>query len=345
MIRPESFSLEHIEHLSSERKVDKVLLERSIYAFGLLEALARVELPFIFKGGTSLMLLLESPKRLSTDIDIVVPPGTEVGEYIEKASRILPFKDFRIQTRKHVNNIEKCHYRFLYDSPVNGREFHILLDILYEENNYERLMEKAIDNEILIAEPPYALISVPTVDCILGDKLTAFAPHTTGIRFGEGKDLEIVKQMFDVSCLFDAMKDFEDVLKTYYRTVSAEIAYRGIEICAEDALVDTIDSAACIVGRGKVGTEYKLYASVMNGLSNHIYDGKFSGEVAAVLACKVIYIAACVLKGCAPEKIVDPNQLIGEDIGNSRFGRLSYIRKYNAEAFGYLVKASRILPI
>lgn len=90
MIRPESFSIEHIEHLSSERKVDKVLLERSIYAFGLLEALARVGLPFIFKGGTSLMLLLESPKRLSTDIDIVVPPGTEVVEYIEKASRILP---------------------------------------------------------------------------------------------------------------------------------------------------------------------------------------------------------------------------------------------------------------
>ena len=45
---------------------------------GLLEALARTELPFVFKGGTSLMLLLDSPKRLSVDIDIVVPSDVAV---------------------------------------------------------------------------------------------------------------------------------------------------------------------------------------------------------------------------------------------------------------------------
>ena len=67
MINEKSFAMEHIESIRNNKRVDINLLERSIYAFGLLEALVRVGLPFIFKGGggTSLMLLLDKPRRLS----------------------------------------------------------------------------------------------------------------------------------------------------------------------------------------------------------------------------------------------------------------------------------------
>ena len=78
MINKETFTLEHINELRSRKSINLLLLERSIYALGLLEALARVGMPFIFKGGSCLMLLLESPRRLSTDIDIIVKPGTDV---------------------------------------------------------------------------------------------------------------------------------------------------------------------------------------------------------------------------------------------------------------------------
>lgn len=47
------------------------------------------------------------------------------------------------------------------------------------------------------------IVTMPSVDCILGDKLTAFAPHTTGIPYNIDKELEIIKQMYDISCLFD----------------------------------------------------------------------------------------------------------------------------------------------
>jgi predicted nucleotidyltransferase component of viral defense system len=75
MIRKESFEEEHVRDLQKSSKRDPVLLERTVYAFGLLEALARVGMPFIFKGGTCLMLLMDHPHRLSTDIDIIVSPG------------------------------------------------------------------------------------------------------------------------------------------------------------------------------------------------------------------------------------------------------------------------------
>ena len=75
MLTNDNFTLEHVMKLKKNRMVDIFILERSIYAFGLLEALCRVGMPFIFKGGTSLLLLLKQPRRLSTDIDIIVAPG------------------------------------------------------------------------------------------------------------------------------------------------------------------------------------------------------------------------------------------------------------------------------
>ena len=49
---------EYIRELQNRTGNDPALLERVVYAFGLLEAIRRVELPFCFKGGTN------------TDIDI-----------------------------------------------------------------------------------------------------------------------------------------------------------------------------------------------------------------------------------------------------------------------------------
>lgn len=68
MILKENYEERHIRELQAASKGDPGLIERTMYAFGLLEALAVVGLDFTFKGGTSLLLLLPKPKRLSTDI-------------------------------------------------------------------------------------------------------------------------------------------------------------------------------------------------------------------------------------------------------------------------------------
>ena len=49
---------------------DPVLLEKTIHAFALLDALATRGLEFVFKGGTSLLLRLPRIRRLSIDVDI-----------------------------------------------------------------------------------------------------------------------------------------------------------------------------------------------------------------------------------------------------------------------------------
>mgnify|MGYP002553380854 CR=1 FL=1 len=106
MLLKENFSEEYIRSLQKDSKRDPVLLEHTVYAFGLLEALARVRMPFIFKGGTCLMMLMDKPRRLSTDIDIIVEPGTDLDDYLEKASAIFPFQMVEEQKRVGKNNIE-----------------------------------------------------------------------------------------------------------------------------------------------------------------------------------------------------------------------------------------------
>ena len=115
MIRRESFMEEHIRELQKTSKRDPVLLERGGYAFGLLGALARVGMPFRFKGGTCLILLMDKPRRLSTDIDIIVDPDTDLDDYLEKASEIFPSISVEEQRRVGKNNIVKRHFKFTYD--------------------------------------------------------------------------------------------------------------------------------------------------------------------------------------------------------------------------------------
>ena len=153
--------------------------------------------------------------RLSTDIDIIVPPGTDVDQYIVEAGRIFPFLHSEEDVRIGQNKIEKRHYRFFYQSPLTGKEFSILLDVVFEENPYSTVTNHPIQNDLLITEGQNLSVQIPGVNCILGDKLTAFAPHTTGIPLGIGKDLEVIKQMYDCATLFQAMNDFSEVKEVY----------------------------------------------------------------------------------------------------------------------------------
>ena len=106
MLTKENFNESHIRMLQKQSKKDPALLERVVFAFGLLEAIRRVEMPFIFKGGTCLILLLKHPMRLSTDIDIVVEPDTDVDTYISKASMVLCQEKVQVKRGLFVESME-----------------------------------------------------------------------------------------------------------------------------------------------------------------------------------------------------------------------------------------------
>ena len=196
---------------------------------------------------------------------------------------------------------------------------------------------------MLVIKEPEVKVKVPNANCILGDKLTAFAPHTTGVGFN--KKMEVIKQLFDVSLLVHEISNFTEVKDTYVKIVKAEIEYRGITVNEQEVLMDTIESCVCIIGRGSINaTEYKMYSSGILSIINHIFGKKYSGEYAAIDACKVLCLAASVLTDKKEMiAISSPEKYTTEKITNSKYIKLNYMKKMNLEAFGYLVEGIKLL--
>ncbi len=109
--------------------------------------------------------------------------------------------------------------------------------------------------------------------------------------------MEIAKQLFDVATLIDVMENQDVVKRTYYKVVAEEIEYRGLTIGRKEVLQDTINACLSIISRGVVQKEdYKEYIKGIKAVGTHILFLNYSGEIAAHQACKVLYLATCLLK-------------------------------------------------
>ncbi len=345
MLLRENYTAEHIAKLRQETGADPSILERTVFAFGLLEAIRSVDMPFIFKGGTSLLVLLNEPRRLSTDIDIIVDHETDVDSYIEKAGRIFPFVSVEENKRKGANDIEKRHFRFHFLSPRTGKEINILLDVVFEDNPYLKVTEHPIRSRLLVSEDGDLMVKLPDKNCILGDKLTAFAPHTTGIPFGADKELEIIKQLFDCWTLIQEMDDYKTVASVYDNVSRIELGYRGLESTPADCLKDTIDSCICIMGRGGIRSEeYTYFSSGISAIQGHIFVGRINGENAGVYASEVMYLAANILTGQTEyERITNPDDYRNVQLKLKGIRKISSIRNTNPLAYAYMVKSLQLL--
>ena len=106
-----------------------------VHALSLLEYLRIAELDFVFKGGTSLVLLLEKDNRFSIDIDIISKADRKSLEQI--LDSVVANSHFSKHTlnvwRSYQDGVPKAHYTFefrsVYNPNVHGT---ILLDILFD---------------------------------------------------------------------------------------------------------------------------------------------------------------------------------------------------------------------
>jgi len=345
MILRNSFTLDHIKKLQAEYGRDPILLEKAIFAFGLLESLAITGLDFVFKGGTCLLLLLQNPRRLSTDIDLVTKPGTDIDEYINRAAEIFPFIRCEEQHRQAVRNIEKRHFKIMYDSPMYRKEHSIILDVVFEDNYYPTTVTGMISNALLETEEPYTDIKIPTLNCILGDKLTAFAPKTIGIALGINRDMDVMKQHHDVAVLIDEITDFTEVKKTYKKIAELEIGYRELDGAGiNDTLKDSFNTAIAIIGRGKIfPNEYKLLMNGIRRLKDHVMD-KYTPDVVESQSCRIAYLIANIMADSDDlEKITDFDLYKDVLITNLSYNKLNHIKRANLVDFAYLYEAIKLV--
>ena len=353
MIHPDSRTIEWMKQVAAGNKFpDIALIEKSIRAFSLLESLVLSGCPFVFKGGTALMLHMDSAKRLSIDIDIICPLGTNIEEFVQKHAQEYGFGDVKLVERVTPHNIPKTHAKFFYQVTyvTNTETECILLDVLFEDIHYHEVEQLPIQSRFLKLEGEPVLVNVPGKADMLGDKLTAFAPNTTGIPYFKGEkdcSMEIIKQLFDVASLFDVTDDVIIVSETFRKFATVELQYRNLnpENIAQ-VLDDIFQTSLCICLKGHLEPEtFKLLQTGTKRIQSFIHSEKYNIDSAITNASKAAYLSVLIANGITTAVHFDPQNIeplrdavIKEPLNT----KLNKLKKSNVEAFFYWNEISKI---
>lgn len=315
MIKEDCFTEEWLEGFKKQKdhkRIDKIILEKMIYALHLLERLKSNGLDFVFKGGTCLVLLLEAGNRFSIDIDIISNTDRkELEEILQKVTDSSNFTGFELdEHRSYQPGVPKAHYKFSFDSSTKGKyPGTILLDILIEDSIYPDLIEKPIVTKWIETEKE-TMVVMPTIDSITGDKLTAFAPNTIGIPYFKGKDqqpfsMEICKQLFDLSKLFENIQNMEVVAASFQVFAEHEIAYRKngnpeVGLTPQIILQDTIDTCIILAKRERGTDDEKAkFKELQKGIiafgTGFLMVGNFRINDAVSASARIAYLAAKIM--------------------------------------------------
>jgi predicted nucleotidyltransferase component of viral defense system len=354
MILSGSFSKEWIDQFRKRKEFSKVnppILEKMIHALSLLGELKLSGMEFILKGGSSLILLLEQPGRFSVDIDILAThPREELEKILDKVIKESHFTKYELdKSRSFKEGVPKAHYAFSYQSELNKKANYILLDILFETSSYPEVIEAPIKTRWLKTDKETIFVKVPSVESITGEKLTAFAPKTTGILYRKGKELEIAKQLFDLGVLFDKVTCFKTLRTSFLIVVEKEIAYRELNIGWEDVLDDIIETGLLMAQRGKITTEPQKsqFRELQNGImqfKNYLITGVFRIDEAIEAAAKAAYMAAKIkTSNDEPLEIFTKTRDIGDYLINDQpYNYLNKLKKLPNGALFYWNQALKL---
>lgn len=359
MITAETYTTEWLNRLRKTeqfRRINPPVFEKMIFALGLLEKLTESGFEFIFKGGTSLVLLLNDFQRFSTDIDIITTKSKEeLDAVLFRIADSSLFTSFELnEARSKTGNIPKAHYNIGYHSAFQDNA-HIILDVLFEENPYPQLVKSEIKNRWLQTSEPIIKVVTPDINSILGDKLTAFAPNTIGVpyyRSANSMSTEIIKQLFDINTLIDSATDIEITHKSFTNTCHNQLKYRHLEI-SMDSVFQDIFNTSLILAKRERNTEVQdkaNFSDLQNGISSFnsfLATGSFRIEGAISASAKATWLTT-IFKTQSLNSFIRYNSTIDlntYEIINVSYNFLNRLKRTNKEAFYYWYKTLELLNL
>lgn len=359
MIHDICFTAEWLERKRKELKgVDPSFLERALHAFALLGHLAESDLKFVFKGGTSLLLHVPVIRRLSIDIDILCSaPAAELDRILEAVAKVPPFVRYEEDERGSRGLPERRHFKFFYTPFVKGNPApYVFLDVVEEPHVPHEVVVKPITPSILEIRREI-LVTVPTIESLLADKLSAFAPRTTGVPFkpanGQPADtMQIVKQLFDVGELFNIAEDLTEVRRVYKKVFDLENVYRGNGFEPADALEDTLQASLSLSRHRLKGVKDNTPEALMledgaRKLTSHLVNHRFNLDDAKLAAAKSALVARLIANEDSCQSLAAFRTVLNTDslrelMITGDWERLNRLKSTNPEAFWYWYQASRL---
>jgi hypothetical protein len=171
----------------------------------------------------------------------------------------------------------------------------ILLDVIVDEIPHLKTIDASITSPWLKTEEPIQRVRIPTVDALLGDKLTAFAPNTIGVPYGVNKEIEIIKQLYDINRLLDQTTDIETTKKTFDAIAEQQFNYLKLKTTINSVLQDTVDTALILAKRDRnKGEALEKYEELLRGITkfnNFLISGSFRIEQAQIASARAALLA------------------------------------------------------
>ena len=208
--------------------------------------LVEAGLPFQFKGGNSLLLILPEPKRFSIDVDIATDASREKIEQCLDVivGRFAIFKRWEKRQHKTKPWLPIASYYLYFDSVIKeGGETSIMLDAQLRRSPYKTEKKPVVCGKLYISE---TFVELPLLSSIIGDKLLTLGPNTLGIPVGKGKEAQRLKHVFDVSRLLATRPRLAEVRESFIACLrhENEIQDRGRSV--EEIIDDTLAFCASV---------------------------------------------------------------------------------------------------
>jgi hypothetical protein len=187
------------------------------------------------------------------------------------------------------------------------------------------------------------------VESLLADKLTAFAPRTTGVPFappnGRSADtMQIMKQLFDVGELFNVAEDIAAVRRIYHQVFALECGYRGGRFSSRQALDDTLDASLHLSRHGLKGVattgEAQMLEDGRRRLQSHLVNHNFTLDAARLTAAKAALLSRLILvegqnESLAHWRTLPEMAIIGGLVIDGPWERLQRLRNTSPDAYYY----------
>jgi hypothetical protein len=155
-----------------------------------------------------------------------------------------------------------------------------------------------VDFLLLKSIEPYYFVNTPSLEELLMDKLTAFAPNTIGITYDTEKYTEIIKQMYDVSKISKSLGHNHYPIDTYMSMANKQILWRDLKITYKDALKDSIITCLNILTSGAYHKEkYDLLEQSIMGFNGYVYGNKFNSIDLRICVVDALRTATIVYAG------------------------------------------------
>ncbi len=228
------------EHFEAHKGVAPAYLcELVVYCLELVSQMVHYGLKFRFKGGNSLLILLEDPQRFSIDVDIVTTVSKQ--DLIDLVKKITDecevFYSHEIRRHKTKPWLPMISFKLFFKSYYQKEaDSYVMLDCVLEEPPYAGIRKQVKCSSIYQSEE---MVEVPSVAGLLADKLLTIGPKTLGIPIGKKKEAQRLKHIFDVTLLLAKDYDIKEFQENLNNCIKQENELQKSDFKLSEIIDDT----------------------------------------------------------------------------------------------------------